>query len=107
MHSRTLPAARPVSARHRAAAIASGATLLLMAMAAPASAATSTSVNYCNDNLVSFSVSAGRHDYAMTDVDVSAKDVTWPEGCSLTFSLNAYSADGPTWPTSGTRPRRP
>ena len=88
--------------------IAAGA-LAGAALLAPATAAASgptlapqTAQGGCGSSLFSWDVATGRNDYAMLTVHVQAKSSV-PGGCSVSFSLNSYTAQGPTWPTSGTQ----
>ena len=93
----------------RAASLVAAGALAGAALLAPATVAASgptlapqTAQGGCGSSLFSWDVAAGRNDYAMLTVHVQAKSAV-PEGCSVSFSLNAYTAQGPTWETSGTQ----
>ena len=78
-----------------AALIAPGATM----------ASTPTSANThvtCGQDLFKWDVASGAITYPMLTVNVTPKG-SIPEGCSVSFSLNSYDAQGPTWQTSGTQ----
>ena len=93
----------------RAASLVAAGALAGAALLAPATAAASgptlapqTAQGGCGSSLFSWDVATGRNDYAMLTVHVQAKSSV-PGGCSVSFSLNSYTAQGPTWPTSGTQ----
>ena len=95
--------------RIRAAGWIAAGALAGAALLAPATAAASgptlapqTAQGGCGSSLFSWDVATGRNDYAMLTVHVQAKSAV-PEGCAVSFSLNSYTAQGPTWPTSGTQ----
>jgi hypothetical protein len=55
----------------------------------------------CPVGLFSYGKS-GASGYPMLSVRVWA-NATLPAGCTLTFSLNAYTTQGPSWPSTGTQ----
>ena len=86
-----------------AGALASTALLApATAAAASPSGATQTSQGGCNSSLFHWDVATGQNAYAMLTVNIHAVG-TVPENCTFSFSLNSYTAQGPTWPTSGTQ----
>ena len=56
----------------------------------------------CGAVVFSYSVSPGRRDYPLLSVTVTAPNGV-PKGCERSWSLNSYTAEGPTWETSGTQ----
>lgn len=96
--------------RSRAAGWLAAGALLTTALLAPATVNASTPTidphhndgGSCTSSLFTWSVSNGAHAYPMLTVTVQAKGSV-PQGCSFSFSLNSYTTEGPTWPTSGTQ----
>ncbi len=82
-----------------ASGVLAAASILLLSSAT--SVAASPKLDGCDSASFTYSVAAGANPAFMTSVTVTVKEL--PEGCSQAFSLNAYSTDGPTWPTSGTQ----
>jgi len=66
------------------------------------SSTSTTTTASCDEVSYDYSVTAGRHDYPLLTVTVTAPDGV-PEGCERSWSLNSYTTDGPTWATSGTQ----
>ena len=56
----------------------------------------------CVISSFTFSVPPGRNPYPMAEVTISANS-RLVEGCSVSWSLASYAAEGPTWETSGTQ----
>ncbi|MFN8631669.1 MAG: hypothetical protein U0838_15535 [Chloroflexota bacterium] len=100
---------KPFSRTRAAGMIAAGA-LATAAILAPASAAASAPQHHhggggdssCTSSSFKWDVKTGRNDWAMITVHVQAKS-TLSKNCTFSFSLNSYTAQGPTWPTSGTQ----
>jgi hypothetical protein len=84
-----------------AAGILAAASILLLSSAATVAASQAGPDQNCEGSSFTYSVPAGENPAFMTTVTVTVKELA--EGCSQAFSLNAYSAEGPTWPTSGTQ----
>lgn len=82
-----------------ASGVLAAASILLLSSAT--SVAASPKIDGCDSASFTYSVPAGANPAFMTSVTVTVKEL--PEGCSQAFSLNAYSTEGPTWPTSGTQ----
>jgi hypothetical protein len=96
-------------ARTRSAGLIAAGALATAALLAPASVAAAGPQHAnggsgdglpCTLSSFQWDVPNGRNDWAMTTVHVQAKGAL-ANGCSFSFSLNAYSAQGATWPTSG------
>ena len=66
------------------------------------SSTSSSSTVSCADVVYQYSVTPGWQPYALLSVTVTAPNGV-PEGCSASWSLNSYTAEGPTWSTSGTQ----
>jgi hypothetical protein len=94
--------------RHLASWLAAGAfassTLLVpaTAMAASSTGVTPDHQTPCSESLFSWDVASGWNAYPMLTVHIHATQ-SIPEGCQVSFSLNAYTTQGPTWATSGTQ----
>jgi hypothetical protein len=95
--------------RLRAAGWLAAGALLTTALLAPATVSASSPKidphhddgGSCTSSLFSWNKS-GQNTYPMLSVTVQAKGAL-PQGCTFSFSLNSYTAEGPTWPTSGTQ----
>ena len=94
--------------RIRAAGWIAAGALATTAFLAPATVAAATpshatlTAQGCTSSLFHWDVANGQNAYAMVTVNVHAVG-SIPENCTFSFSLNSYTAQGATWPTSGTQ----
>jgi hypothetical protein len=79
-----------------------GAALIAPAATMASTPASTSNHVTCGQGLFSWDVASGSNAYPMLTVHITPKG-SIPDGCTVSFSLNAYDAQGATWPTSGTQ----